>query len=90
MPALSGRPAAPPSFAAARRRSAPTPRLLLELEAPASTTELAFRTGLTPGAVSQHLGLLRSAGLVGAARSGRLVLYFRTEASAILLTEVGV
>ncbi|MEH0981007.1 DUF5937 family protein [Micromonospora sp. CPCC 205556] len=65
-------------------------RLLLELEAPASTTELAFRTGLTPGAVSQHLGLLRSAGLVGAARSGRLVLYFRTEASAVLLTGVRV
>ncbi|WFE51241.1 DUF5937 family protein [Micromonospora sp. WMMD1155] len=63
-------------------------RLLLELDAPASTTELAYRTGLTPGAVSQHLGLLRSAGLVGASRSGRLVLYFRTDASDMLLTEV--
>lgn len=63
-------------------------RLLLELEVPASTTELAYRTGLSPGAVSQHLSRLRSAGLVNAARSGRLVLYFRTDASEILLTGV--
>lgn len=63
-------------------------RLLLELELPASTTELSYRTGLSPGAVSQHLSRLRSAGLVNAARSGRLVLYFRTDASEILLTGV--
>ncbi|BCJ30057.1 ArsR/SmtB family transcription factor [Actinocatenispora sera] len=60
-------------------------RLLAELVAPASTTELARRTGLTPGAVSQQLTLLRSAGLVAAHRAGRVVLYARTETADALL-----
>ncbi|MFD5701885.1 ArsR/SmtB family transcription factor [Streptomyces lasiicapitis] len=54
--------------------------LLAELTAPASTTELARRSGLTPGGVSQHLGALRTAGLVSAHRAGRQVLYARTRA----------
>jgi DNA-binding transcriptional ArsR family regulator len=53
-------------------------RLLQQLDAPRSTTELARRTGLTPGGASQHLTALRGAGLVTGRREGRLVLYVRT------------
>ncbi|MBF6047957.1 helix-turn-helix domain-containing protein [Streptomyces sp. NRRL B-1677] len=60
-------------------------RLLTELDAPAATAELARRTGITAGGVSQHLGALRAAGLVAAARAGRQVLYRRTEAAEVLL-----
>jgi hypothetical protein len=60
-------------------------RLLAELVAPASTTELARRTGLTAGAVSQQLTLLRAAGLVASHRAGRVVLYARTETADTLL-----
>lgn len=52
--------------------------LLTELETPASTTELAHRTGLSPAGVSQYLTALRDAGLVSAHRAGRSVLYART------------
>jgi DNA-binding transcriptional ArsR family regulator len=60
-------------------------RLLATLEAPASTTELARRTGLTPGGVSQHLTALRRAGLVVGHRAGRSVLYARTTVAEALL-----
>jgi DNA-binding transcriptional ArsR family regulator len=53
-------------------------RLLAELANPASTTDLAARTGLTAGGVSQHLTALKAAGLVSAHRVGRFVLYSRT------------
>lgn len=53
-------------------------RLLLLLAEPASTTELAHRLGVTPGAVSQHLAVLYDAGLLGRTRSGRTVRYART------------
>lgn len=53
-------------------------RLLAELKLPATTADLAVRTGLTSGGVSQHLGVLRRAGLVTAHRAGRYVLYVRT------------
>ncbi|WP_225840247.1 helix-turn-helix transcriptional regulator [Streptomyces sp. NK08204] len=59
--------------------------LLTELETPASTTELAHRTGLSPAGVSQHLTALRNAGLVSAHRAGRSVLYARTAAAETLL-----
>ncbi|GAB3658211.1 DUF5937 family protein [Actinocorallia lasiicapitis] len=55
--------------------------LLSELETPASTTELAGRTGLSAAAVSQHLTALRDAGFVSAHRAGRSVLYARTTVS---------
>jgi DNA-binding transcriptional ArsR family regulator len=60
-------------------------RLLAELDDPASTTDLAARTGLTPGGVSQHLTALKAAGLVSAHRVGRFVLYSRTEVAERLL-----
>ncbi|WP_433166284.1 DUF5937 family protein [Kribbella sp. CA-247076] len=59
--------------------------VLNQLSRPRSTTELAARTGLTPGGVSQHLSALRSAGLVTSHRSGRLVLYARTALAEALL-----
>ncbi|MFG2624256.1 DUF5937 family protein [Streptomyces sp. NPDC048473] len=59
--------------------------LLTELEAPASTTELAHRTGLSPAGVSQYLTALRDAGLVTAHRAGRSVLYARTAVAEALL-----
>ncbi|MFF5212873.1 ArsR/SmtB family transcription factor [Streptosporangium sp. NPDC000396] len=59
--------------------------LLTELEAPASTTELARRTGLSAAGVSQYLTALRDAGLVSAHRAGRSVLYARTSAAEAVL-----
>ncbi|MEV4683526.1 ArsR/SmtB family transcription factor [Streptomyces kurssanovii] len=59
--------------------------LLTELETPASTTQLAHRTGLSPAGVSQYLTALRNAGLVSAHRAGRSVLYARTAAAETLL-----
>jgi Helix-turn-helix domain/Family of unknown function (DUF5937) len=45
-------------------------RILLDLERPASTLELARRLGVSPGGVSEHLSVLRRAGLVaGGARA---------------------
>ncbi|MFI6595453.1 DUF5937 family protein [Nonomuraea sp. NPDC050536] len=59
--------------------------LLVELESPASTTELARRTGLSPGSVSEQLTLLKEAGFVTPHRVGRSVLYARTpRAEAVL------
>ncbi|WP_317453539.1 DUF5937 family protein [Streptomyces sp. CBMA152] len=60
-------------------------RLLAELGTPASTTQLAHRTGLSPAGVSQYLTALRNAGLVTAHRAGRSVLYARTTAAETLL-----
>ncbi|MFI8454248.1 DUF5937 family protein [Kitasatospora sp. NPDC085464] len=53
-------------------------RLLAELDSPASTTELADRTGLSPAGASQHLTALRTAGLTSAHRAGHAVLHART------------
>jgi DNA-binding transcriptional ArsR family regulator len=61
-------------------------RLLEALEAPRSTTELARRLALTPGAVSKHLSALHAAGLATATRHGRSVLYLRTPVAEQLLT----
>ncbi|WP_055589597.1 ArsR/SmtB family transcription factor [Streptacidiphilus griseoplanus] len=52
--------------------------LLLELATPASTTQLAHSLALAPGAVGDHLTVLRRAGLLDRARAGRSVLYRRT------------
>ena len=57
-----------------RRRA----RLLLELARPASTLDLARRLGVSAGGVSDHLKVLRHAGLVSGRREGRQVIYART------------
>lgn len=61
-------------------------RILSHLAEPASTTELAHRLDVTPGTVSQHLGVLHRAGLVTRARHGHLVLYLRSPLGDQLLT----
>jgi hypothetical protein len=69
--------AAPPAALAAllgARRAA----VLRALHAPRSTTELARALELSPGSVSQHLSVLRDAGLVHGHRVGRAVLYVRS------------
>jgi biotin operon repressor len=53
--------------------------LLVHLETPASSTELAARLGVTTTAVNQHLRTLRDAGLLVSARHGRSVLYHRSD-----------
>lgn len=54
-------------------------RLLVLLETPTSSTELAVRLNVTPTAVNQHLRALRAAGLLSSARHGRSVLYHRSD-----------
>jgi DNA-binding transcriptional ArsR family regulator len=84
---------APPRRAAAgaldgllgRRRA----RILAELGAPASTSDLAVRLKASPAGVSEHLAVLRRAGLVAPAREGRAVLYVRTEAGDALMRAAG-
>ncbi|WP_370121468.1 DUF5937 family protein [Streptacidiphilus sp. MAP12-33] len=56
----------------------PKARLLALLSEPTSTTELARRLDVTPGAVSQHLAVLTATRLVTRARHGRMVLYARS------------
>jgi DNA-binding transcriptional ArsR family regulator len=63
--------------------------LLAELSAPASTTELSHRTGMSAGGVSQHLTALRAAGIVASQRMGRSVLYERTQLADSLLAAAG-
>ncbi|RVX47374.1 helix-turn-helix protein [Nonomuraea polychroma] len=60
-------------------------RLLAELDQPASTRDLAQRAGLSEPGVNQHLTALRKAGLCSAHRTGRYVLYARTEIAEALL-----
>jgi Family of unknown function (DUF5937)/Helix-turn-helix domain len=59
--------------------------ILATLDAPAATTDLAQRLGASPAGVNEHLGILRRAGLVRAARDGRRVLYERTPMGDALL-----
>ncbi len=63
--------------------------LLTALDSPRSTTELAGELGLTPGGVSQHLGVLRDAGLVCGRRVARSVLYLRSSEGDTLVGASG-
>jgi DNA-binding transcriptional ArsR family regulator len=60
-------------------------QLLTAVAVPASTTDLARRFGLSAGAVSQHLAVLRAAGLVTAHRQGRSILNAQTTVAEALL-----
>jgi DNA-binding MarR family transcriptional regulator len=69
-------PSAPAALADLLGRS--RARLLAALAEPASTSQLAASLGLATGAVGDHLAVMRRAGLLHRARSGRSVLYYRT------------
>lgn len=62
--------------------------LLDMLDGPATTRELAASLGKTEQAVNQQLQALRTSGMVEASRSGRCVLYRRTEVGEVLLRMV--
>jgi hypothetical protein len=59
--------------------------VLAETVIPSTTNGLARRAGLAPATVSQHLSVLRDAGLVTSQRRGREVLYRQTALAAALL-----
>jgi DNA-binding transcriptional ArsR family regulator len=59
--------------------------VLAETLVPSTTSGLARRVDLAPATVSQHLAVLRDAGLVTARRRGREVLYGQTPLAAALL-----
>ncbi len=60
--------------------------LLADLTAPSSPTRLAARHSLSLATVSEHLGVLRAAGLATAHRAGRQVLYQLTPLGQALLS----
>ena len=59
------------------------------LDAPRSTSDLAHTLGISAGGVSQHLRVLREAGLVHGHRVGRTVLYLRSAAGDALVSPAG-
>lgn len=62
--------------------------LLVHLDTPASSTELAVHLGVTPTAVNQHLRALRAGGLLVSTRYGRSVLYRRSDLGDLLVASV--
>ena len=60
-------------------------RILALVEREQSTTGLAARLEASPAGVSEHLAVLRRAGLVRSRRQGREVLYGRTAAGDALV-----
>jgi Helix-turn-helix domain/Family of unknown function (DUF5937) len=63
--------------------------VLIALDAPRSTGEVARRLEITPGGASQHLSSLKAAGLVSSNRHGRSVLYARSPLADELVSASG-
>lgn len=63
--------------------------VLEALRSPLSTGVIAAQIGVTPGAVSQHLGVLRTCGLVDSHRDGRRVVHSLTELGEDLIRNAG-
>ncbi|MFE6507654.1 DUF5937 family protein [Nocardioides sp. NPDC057767] len=59
--------------------------ILMSLQVPRSTTDLAREIGLAAATVSSHLSVLRRTGLVTCWRSGRRVLYQRTALASAMV-----
>ncbi|MEV8399343.1 ArsR/SmtB family transcription factor [Streptomyces niveus] len=64
-------------------------RVLALLGSPKTTTQLVALTDQGLGSVGRHLRVLLDAGLIARRRSGRSVLYFRTEAGEVLVRAPG-
>lgn len=62
-------------------------RILIQLQEPATTTQLAAQLEMTIGAVGDHLAVLRANRLVSRSRAGRSVLYICTDLARALLQE---
>lgn len=82
----------PPSGspAMARLLGAGRAAVLAQTHIPSTTSSLARRVALAPATVSQHLAVLRDAGLVTAERRGREVLYQQTPLAAALTSGIPV
>ena len=61
-------------------------RILVAVAAPATTTQLARRLGISAAGASQHLTALAAAGLVTRRREGREVLYVRSGLADALMS----
>ena len=78
--ATAWEPTGEPTPAALRRLIGPTRAAILQaLQAPHTGSDLARAVEVTPSAVSQHIAVLRDAGLVATHRNGRHLIAQRTE-----------
>lgn len=75
----------PVSDALARLLGTTRASVLVQAQAPISTTALTAITGLPLGSVGGHLRVLLDAGLVERRRAGREVLYWCSDAGASLV-----
>ncbi|MFD7256944.1 ArsR family transcriptional regulator [Streptomyces sp. NPDC059874] len=82
-------PSPPDDTALTKLLGAPKATLLALLDGPLPTVEIARRLQVTPSAVSQHLAVLHTTGLVTRTRDGRHVLYRRTALGDQLLHPAG-